>query len=184
MKSPKITEKEIGIIKDAQAGNKTAFSRLFNMYKGFVDNLLFKYIKDMDEAKDLTNIVFLKVHDKLSKFKDYTSFGGWLRILTKNTAIDYLRTIKDNKVHLDKLTNAQVYLSTGDDEMLTINKLTYNYLIECINTLPPSYRDVCMLFYRDNLTVAQISDALNIPSGTIKSDLHRIRKYFQKQLNV
>ena len=68
MKNPRITEEEIRLIKDAKAGSELAFNRIFNKYKGFVDNVLFTYIKDMDEAKDLTNIVFLKVHDKLSKF--------------------------------------------------------------------------------------------------------------------
>lgn len=75
MQNPKITEKEIGIIKDAQAGDKLAFSKLFNMYKGFVDNLLYLYIKDMDEAKEITNVVFLKVYSKLSTFKAYTSLA-------------------------------------------------------------------------------------------------------------
>lgn len=180
MKIPKITEKEIAIIKMAQAGNVLAFNRIFYIYKGFVDNLLFKYIKDRDEAKDLTNIVFLKIYNKLSKFKDYNSFGGWIRILAKNTAIDYLRTVKENAT-LDKLTNAQVCLSE-DDESSTINKLTYDYFIEQLNHLSPLYRDICTLFYKDNLTVKQISDILNVPTGTVKSYLHRTRKRLQKQL--
>lgn len=181
MKIPKITEKEIAIIKNAQAGNILAFNRIFYMYKEFVDNLLFKYIKDRDEAKDLTNIVFLKIYNKLSKFSDYNSFGGWIRILAKNTAIDYLRTIKDNNMSLDKITSAQMCLS-DNDESSTINKLTYDYFIEQLNHLSPLYRNICTLFYKDNLTVKQISDLLNIPTGTVKSYLHRTRKRLQKQL--
>ena len=62
-KNPKITEEEIALIKSAKAGDESAFNTLFYKYKSFVDNVLFQYIKDMDEAKDLTNIVFLKVYD-------------------------------------------------------------------------------------------------------------------------
>ena len=62
---PRITPEEIKTIKDAQAGSMKAFNRIFYRYKPFVENILFQYLKDMDEAKDLTNIVFLKVYDKI-----------------------------------------------------------------------------------------------------------------------
>lgn len=180
MKTPNITQEEIGIIKDAQAGSESAFNRIFYKYKTFVEKLLYSYIKDMDEAKDLTNIVFLKVYDKLSKFTDYSSFGGWLRILAKNTAIDYLRTIKSQNASSDENENRlQTESSDEDPEKTIANKLTYQYLINEINNLPPSYRDTCRLFYVDNLTVVHISSILNIPVGTVKSQLHRIRKHFK-----
>lgn len=55
----RITESEIQLIKQAQKGNELAFNKLFNRYKEFIDNVLFSYVNDMDEARDLTNIVFL-----------------------------------------------------------------------------------------------------------------------------
>lgn len=183
---PKITPEEIKTIKEAQAGSMKAFNRIFYRYKGFVENLLFQYLKDMDESKDLTNIVFLKVYDKLSQFTAYDSFGGWLRILTKNTAIDYLRTI-GNKINVstdDKDKKLQLSDESGDSEVSVINKMTYDYLIKLIDTLPPSYRESCRLFYVENMTVAQIAAALNMPPGTIKSNLFRMRKHFQKILKL
>ena len=95
MEYQRITQSEIETIKEAQKGNELAFNKLFNRYKEFVDNVLFCYVNDMDEAKDLTNVVFLKVHQKLSTFTDYSSFGGWLRIIANRTAIDYLRKVKE-----------------------------------------------------------------------------------------
>ena len=185
-KIPKITPEEIKTIKEAQAGSITAFNRIFYHYKAFVENLLFKYLKDMDESRDLANIVFLKVYDKLSQFTAYDSFGGWLRILTKNTAIDYLRTI-DKKTGVsidDQEKELQLPDEDGDSETKFINKMTYNRLISMIDTLPPSYRESCRLFYVENMTVAQIAEALNVPPGTVKSNLYRMRKQFQKQLKL
>lgn len=184
MKNPKISKDEIRLIKDAQAGDIRAFNRIFYKYKGFVDNLIYQYLKDMDEARDLTNIVFLKVYEKLSKFTAYNSFGGWLRILAKNTAIDYLRSIKQKDVSTDSCENSmQIQLPSGDDEMSTINKMTYNHLVNQFDDLPLSYGEVAKLYYCDNLTVAQISDVLNVPEGTIKSDLHRMRKILKSKFN-
>jgi DNA-directed RNA polymerase specialized sigma24 family protein len=64
-KNPNITDEEIALIKSAQAGNMSAYNKLYYRYKGFTTNLLYQYIKDFDEAKDINNVVWLKVYDKL-----------------------------------------------------------------------------------------------------------------------
>ena len=53
MEYQRITQSEIETIKEAQKGNELAFNKLFNRYKEFVDNILFYYVNDMDEAKIL-----------------------------------------------------------------------------------------------------------------------------------
>lgn len=185
MKNPRITPEEVGIIKRAQAGDESAFNALFYKYKGFVDNILFQYIKDMDEARDITNVVFLKVHEKLSTFKAYDSFGGWLRIIANRTAIDYLREMK-NKT--DVLGDADVRLPSeepsGSAEDDVVNRMTYDSLIGEFDKLPDTTRKVLRLFYVNNMTVEQISDALRVPTGTIKSMLSRTRAKIKKHLNI
>lgn len=182
----RITPEEIKTIKDAQAGSMKAFNCIFYRYKPFVENLLYQYLHDMDEARDVTNIVFLKVYNKLSQFTAYDSFGGWLRILTKNTAIDYLRTInnKDNVSTDDQEKKLQLPDISGDSETNVVDKMTYDYLISLIDTIPPSYRESCKLFYIENMTVAEIAEALKIPQGTVKSNLFRMRKHFKKVLKL
>lgn len=185
MKSPRITPEEVGIIKRAQAGDESAFSVLFHRYKGFVDNLLFRYIKDMDEAKDVTNIVFLKVHDKLSMFTAYESFGGWLRILTNRTAIDYLREMKNKSAVLgdsdDRLSSDETSSSAEDD---LVNRMTYKQILALFEKFPETICKVLKLFYVNNMTVEQISKKLNVPTGTIKSMLSRTRRKIKKLLKT
>ena len=185
MKNPAITQEEIGMIKRAQAGDESAFSELFKRYKSFVEGVLYQYLKDKDEAKDIANIVFLKVHQKLSSFNEYDSFGGWLRILAKNTAIDYLRTVKGFQVSTDdEQHQMQLQASDEDSETLATNRMTYDYLVSLIDELPESYRAPCKLFYVNNMTVSQIAKALRVPEGSVKSALHRMRKYIIKKLNL
>lgn len=185
MKNPRITPEEVGIIKRAQAGDESAFNALFRRYKGFVDNLLFRYIKDMDEAKDVTNIVFLKVHDKLSSFTAYESFGGWLRIIANRTAIDYLRETK-NKVNVlgeaDARLSSEESSNSLEDDL--VNRLTYEYLLNEFNKFPETTRKVFKLFYVNNMTVDEISKSLRIPTGTIKSTLSRTRRKLKNKLNL
>ena len=185
MKSPRITPEEVGIIKRAQAGDESAFNALFHRYKGFVDNLLFQYIKDMDEAKDVTNIVFLKVHDKLSMFTAYESFGGWLRILTNRTAIDYLREMKNKSTVLgdsdSRLPSDETKGSSEDD---LVNRMTYEQILAEFDKFPETTCKVLKLFYVNNMTVEQISEKLNVPTGTVKSMLSRTRRKIKKKLNI
>lgn len=71
----------IETIKQAQQGSVKAFNKIFYEYKSFVEYILRDYIKDDDEAKDLANIVFLKIHDKLMSFTDYVNFkGGFVQL--------------------------------------------------------------------------------------------------------
>lgn len=179
--NPNITDEEIALIKSAKAGNMQAFNKLYYKYKGFTTNILYQYLKDFDEAKDVTNIVWLKVYNKLSKFVDYESFGGWLRILTNRTAIDYLRSTK----HL--LYAPEDYERTLTDESdygtSIVDKMTYDQIIEVFKDFDDTVRRVFELFYIDNLTIEQIADALNMPKGTVKSHLSRKRKLIQKKFN-
>ena len=183
MKNPRITSTEIEIIKKAQAGDELAFNALFNKYKGFVENILFQYIKDMDEAKDIANIVFLKVYNKLSTFTDYSSFGGWLRIITNRTAIDYLREMENKRIVLgseDERLSSDELKETAEEDL--VNQLTYNQLLAEFKKLPESTRKVFELFYKDNLSINEISGALKVPKGTIKSTLSRTRRKIKQSI--
>lgn len=179
-----ITPEEIALIKSAKAGSELAFTKIFNRYKPFVEGVLMTYIKDEDEAKDIANIVFLKVFDKISMFTNYDTFGGWLRILTKNVAIDYLRTVKQTYSLQEGTTANEFEESSDDTEKSYIDRMTYENLIAMFDKLPPSYRDACRMFYVDNMPIAEISKALGVPKGTIKSNLHRMRKILRNHLKI
>ena len=181
MKNPKITQEEIRLIKDAKAGSILAFNKLFKRYKGFVDHVLYSYLKDFDEAQDITNIVFLKVYHKLSLFTDYSSFGGWLRIIANRTAIDYLRRIGDKNKMLGEDDNNVSSDKIDPYESDVVNRLTYERLLKEFDKFPPLHKQICLSFYRDNLTVEQISKTLNVSLGTIKSILSRTRNKIRKK---
>lgn len=180
MNNPKITEEEIVLIKRAKKGDMKAFNALYNKYKYFVESILLQYLNDSDEARDLANIVFIKMRDKLPLFRAYTSFGGWLRIMANNTAIDYLRK-KPRTVSFvnDEESNIADNILYSYNEDNIINKITYRNVLKEFDKLPERTRKIFYMFYVDNLTIKQISKRLGTPKGTIKSTLSRTRKYLQ-----
>ena len=172
---PKSSNDEIEIVKQAQEGSIKAFNQLFSQYKQFVDNLLITYIKDVDEAKDLTNIVFIKMRNKLNKFTEYNNFAGWLRILTKNTAIDYLRVKNRDK---DKFPTTSIDVVTcGSDQPVCENldtKLEVQKLKAYLKSYPKTWQQVFGMVLEGS-SYGEISEALNISTNTIKSIMKRIR---------
>lgn len=185
MEHHSMTQSEIETIKKAQQGDEQAFNKLFHQYKEFVDNLLFCYVKDRDEARDLTNVVFLKVHRKLSLFTEFATFGGWLRILTNRTAIDYLRTIKGRAVDIgDSDGRLPSGLTTASHEGDLVTRLEYESILKELEKYPKKTQQIFHLFYDEDLTVEEISKVLNIPTGTIKAQLARTRRKIQKSLNI
>lgn len=182
---PRITEEEIAIIKRAQAGDESAFNWIFYKYRDFVANILYGYINDWDEAQDITNVVFLKVHNKLSKFTTYDSFGGWLRILTNRTAIDYLRQTNNKRLTLSnddvRLTSSE-HVGFTEDEL--VNRMTVRQIFNLLDKMDPIIKQIFEMFYIDNMTVDKISQELRLPTGTIKSHLARTRKKIKTQLNL
>lgn len=185
MKSPNITEEEVGMIKRAQAGDERAFNRIFKRYKPLVENILFRYLKDTDEARDLANEVFLKVYEKLSMFKAYDSFGGWLRTITNNTAIDYLRATNKSNVVLElKADITPVYENASSSSSEVFDRMTYKQILKLFDGLPSQKKEICLMYYQDRMTVKEISKALNVPTGTIKSVLSRTRIKIRNQLNI
>ena len=180
--TPRITEEEIALIKSAQAGNILAFNKLYYRYSGFTTNLLYQYLKDYDEARDINNLVWYKVYEKLSKFVDYSSFGGWLRILTNRTAIDYLRKLKPSICVPEPLDCSQA--QEFDNEETSADLSSYNQVLEVIKQFPEDVRRIFELYYVEHLTVTEISDVTKIPTGTIKSHLSRKRKLIKKLLKL
>ena len=182
---PRITQEEIALIKSAQAGNISAYNKLYEKYKGFTTDLLYKYLKDFDEARDINNLVWLKVYRKLSKFTDYSSFGGWLRILTNRTAIDYLRKLKPSVYIPENLENNDVrQVQEVDDGESAAESTSYQQILEVIRQFPEDVRRIFNLYYVEHLTVSEISDVTKIPEGTIKSHLSRKRNLIKKLLKL
>lgn len=181
MENPKITQEEITLINEAKTGNMRAFNKLYYKYKNMVEAVLNQYIDDEDESKDLANIVFLKVYNKLSSFDSYDSFGGWIRVIASRTALDYLRN-PYNKLTVVDEENIRLMSESSTDELDLVNQVSYEQILKEVDSLPNAARKVFKLFYLCNLTMEQISKRLHLPKGTVKSHLSRSRRRIKNKI--
>lgn len=183
MKNPRIVD-NIDLIKRAQAGDESAFSMLYKQYEKFVLHSIRSYIKDDDAARDLVVVTFIDVYENLSKFTENTSFVGWLRTIACRNAIDYLRrrkTYADTVDSENRLSLVESISEEGESEI--VEQVTRNQIKEEFKKLTPQHKRICELYYVDELTIADISKQLSIPTGTVKSVLSRVRKRIKNHLN-
>lgn len=181
MENPKITPEEITLINEAKEGNMRSFNKLYYKYKNMVEAVLNQYIDDEDESKDLANIVFLKVYNKLSTFDSYDSFGGWVRTIATHTALDYLRK-SYNKLTVVDEESIRLMSETSTDDTDLVNQMSYEQILKEVNNLPDAARKVFKLFYLRNLTMEQIGKRLKLPIGTVKSHLSRSRRRIKNKI--
>ena len=141
----------------------------------------YRYVFDQKIAEDLAHDSFLTAMKKSGTYKGKGHFDAWLRKITVNTALQYLRetqSIQDNQQEL-----LQRELINNDEKMFQKYDFTTQELLEAINKLPEHHRQVFNLYVIDGFTHKQIAEKLDISIGTSKSHLARAKKKLQQILN-
>lgn len=161
------------------AGDATAFESLFNRYR---DSVMQLYIQrtggNRDDADDLLQETFLKVYLNLERYNPAYTFGQWVYTIARNTFIDFLRKKQEN-LSIDNDQNGpphspQSLLPTPEESI--INTQQRAQLEQYLEKMTPRYRKLIELrFFRD-FSYEEIAAELQIPLGTVKTQIHRARE--------
>jgi RNA polymerase sigma factor (sigma-70 family) len=166
------------LLKACVQGNRKSQEMLYRMYFSYAMAICMRYTKNKDEAMEICNDGFMKVFSKGDQFDTKYPFKAWLKRIIVNTAIDYNRKNHKHNNHEDIET---AYNVSSNYENAT-DLLGYEQLLQLIQKLNPSYRDVFNLFVIDGYTHEEISEMLNIPVGTSKSKLSRARESLRQMI--
>jgi len=116
----------------------------------------------------------------IKKFKHKGSFEGWAKRVTVNVALQKFRKksiLKFDKIEENQLTEEEITVDVDEEN------ISLSFLLSLINELPPKYQLVFNLYVLDGYSNQEISDLLNISTGTSKSNLFRARKLLQNKIN-
>lgn len=161
-------------IKVAREGDLSAFERLVSMFERRVFGYVSRHVSNREDAEDITQDVFIKLYKKIGTYNPAQSFTTWLFTIATNTIYDHLRK-KRGKTELLIIDDPVMPLETEDPKD-TYTPVEAAYDVEqALSKIKPGYRTVLLLFYRDQLSVAEIANILKAPVGTIKTQLHRAR---------
>jgi RNA polymerase sigma-70 factor (ECF subfamily) len=166
-------------------GDRKCQQIIFETFFGKLLAVCMRYTKDRDTAQDILQDAFIKAFEKISDYNFTGSFEGWLRKITVNTAIDFVRKnknlifIEDGANQTDLTDNDEHAAETDETGFENINP---DIVLEAIQNLSPAYRTVFNLYVFENYSHKEIAEMLNINQGTSKSNLAKAKQNLKKQL--
>jgi RNA polymerase sigma factor (sigma-70 family) len=172
------------IIDGCKNKDKSYQSALYIKYYYTVLNVCKKYIKNLHEAEDLTQDIFLKVMDKVDTFKGKSpaQFSAWVKMVSKNSVIDSIRKRRDTTdISEDKLNNLNSYF-INTDVIDNFGEVMSNDINVAISNLSPKYKKVFQLYYIENYSHNEIADELGINVSTSKTNLLKAKLKLSKLL--
>ena len=180
-------------IRRIAAGDAEAFRSLVRDYHPLAYSLAFKTLNDSQDAEEVVQDAFIKIHQALGGFREEASLKTWiLRIvlrLSLNRRRDRARSswhrlglhLKDAGDSLDSASEAGSP-ALQNPESLCISQEVRQLLLKLVDELPDPLREVLTLNSFEELSYEEIARILQIPLGTVGSRMHAARKKLLKKL--
>ena len=190
----KLTEKgkrDLELINRAlNNGDRDAYNKLMQLYRDPLYFMLYEKVNDQEVAKDLTIEALGKAFKKLHLYTPNFAFSTWLFTVAKNHCIDYLRknnlpTTSINSIMFNKdgkRTSFDIISNDLSPDQHMEKKQRIAILRQIVDQLKPKYRDLVKLRYFKEMTYDEIAERLDLPTGTVKAQLHRSREQLFKIL--
>jgi RNA polymerase sigma-70 factor (ECF subfamily) len=184
---------ETDLIREAQAGSRTAFDSLVRQYDGAVLRLAMHLTGSEQDAQDIQQEAFLKAYRYLGNFRFECSFYTWIYRIVTNLCLDHLRRRKsrreDQAVVIDSSGEEMDLLTNVSDDRAGANpgrELDRKYLgqriLGALDELTPRERMVFELKHYQGLRLRTIGEMLNTTEETAKNTLFRATKKLRAKL--
>lgn len=176
-----MTPSDSELVQQALTGSQAAFHELVNRYATPAVNLAARIVQDRALAEDLAQEAFKRAFERLSTFDQQRRFSSWFFQILHHVTVDHLRRKQLVTVSVDALEEAG-YMPIAD---ATSAPLPYEQaeqaamssaLDAALGRIRPEYRETVILRYREELSVEEIAQTMNVPNGTVKVYLYRARK--------
>ena len=165
------------LIIGCKQNDRKSQKQIYEKYYEVLFPICLRYSKNKEDAQDLLHECFIKIFDKISKYKDDGSFEGWMKRLVTNTSIDVFRKkSKSKEVYAgDYIENLDVEQDEVTENWFQINEVAPKVLMEEIQNLSPAYRTVFNMYVIEGYRHQEIAEYLNISVGSSKSNLSKAK---------
>jgi RNA polymerase sigma-70 factor (ECF subfamily) len=188
-------DEDLELVRRTQAGDRAAFRALFDKYNRRVFAIALGVVKVPQEAADVVQEVFVRVHKHIENFRGESSFHTWLHRITMNLSIDHHRKRKraprqvdyDDGIGRDGDTTeaplGAVPVFFGADPGRNASSKELRTKLEgALSTLPEIHQQVLLLREVEGLSYEEIAETMQIPKGTVMSRLFHARRKMQTAL--
>jgi RNA polymerase sigma-70 factor (ECF subfamily) len=152
------------------------FGVLYDRFANLVFNKCYGFAKDEDEAKDLTQDVFLKLFVKLASFKGRSKFSTWLYAFTYNHCVNYVTRNTAKKFEKQSVDYADIEnISEDYDESSDFSDMRVDKLKKALELVSPDEKMILLLKYQDNLSIKEIESVLGVGESAVKMRIKRAK---------
>jgi len=170
------------LVETIRGGDPDAFEVLVRRKTTKVYSLCYRIIGNSEDAKDISQLVFIKLWENLEKYDPQYAFDTWLYRMVTNVAIDFMR----NKQSRENAVNSNLRLvQTSADAEQGVNvqrKEVENVFNEVATVLSPKQKTIFVMNQMDDLSSSEIAKVLGCRESTVRNHLFNARKLMQQQL--
>ena len=175
------------LVQSALAGRETSFEELVRRYQRPIAAYVYRMVGDYDAALDLTQEVFIKVYNSLTRYRSEFKFSTWIYKIAHNAAIDHLRrhAVRDQALtsgidgeRRDVLIESRRLTPEQESE----RKERRTEIESVVQLLPAAYRELIVLRHSQDLSYDEIAEVTGLPLGTVKNRLFRARESMRDHL--
>ncbi len=182
---PATAAAERALVERCRAGDQGAFQELVDRYKDLVFALIARTVQDRSRAEDLAQEVFLRVHRGLPYFRGEARLSTWIyRIVANVCVLEHAkapRTLSLDAMQ-DGASRAPALPSSKDRRFGDLE--LRDRLEKAIARLPANYRLLIAAHYLQGVQYEDLAEALDLPLGTVKTQLHRAKQQLRRLLDT
>ena len=170
-------EAEIRLLREVGHGDRRSFEMLYERFSGVLFSTAFRVLNNQEAAEDVLQDVFVQIWEKAALYDPARGKPmTWAITLTRNKAIDRLRSVQRRSRLQDDLQHESQTVEQFDDKSsfdAVSSVETAGMVREAVKKLSNDQREAIELAFFSSLTQTEISERLNQPLGTVKARIRR-----------
>ena len=186
MDAPCPTNPDRDLVDAVLRGAPGAFARLIGSYQGLCWHIIYRMVRHPDDAQELCQETFLRVHQCLHQYRYESALKSWIGQVAYSIALRHLQRRRIPLLATDADDEGPSLLENlGDDfdlEKSLGDAQAAQLLHAAIDALPPLQRTVLTLYHLEEASIAEIAAITGLAQGTIKSHLFRSRLHLRNVL--
>ena len=162
-----------------------AFERLVVLHQNLVWHMVYRMVQHREDAEELSQEVFLRVHQKLHQFRYDSALSTWIGSIAFSIATRYLQRKRIAIADDNEEDEGSLLERVGDDfdlEASHADRELHAHVGEAMKNLSPIQRTLVTLYHLEEMSLLDIARITELPEGTVKNYLFRARLKLRKAL--
>ena len=160
------------LVEDCRRGDERAFEILVHRHSRAVFGAIYRLVRHYEDARDLSQTVFLKAYRQLDTFDPHYKFYSWIYRIAVNEALNHVKRAGRQ----EPLGDADVPSGASGPERAALGSETSRLVQEALMRIKPDFRAVLVLRHFVDCSYQDIATILGIPEKTVKSRLFEARR--------